>query len=100
MMSVIESTSVPSRSNRMAGGPEFGILSMMANQSELRRRTLILFGSVVLLDVVVIAIYYAMHIRERPIKTQQMFIAAWVVATLAVVVPQMKEIRKFRRPRS
>lgn len=71
----------------------------MANQSELRRRTLILFGSIVVLDVAVIAAYYALHVRERPIKTQQMFIAAWVVATLVVIVPQMKEIRKFRRPR-
>jgi len=71
----------------------------MANQRELRRRTLILLGSVVLLDAVVIGIYYALHVSERPIKTQQMFIAAWVVATLLVIVPQMKEIRKFRRPR-
>lgn len=71
----------------------------MANQTELRRRTLILLGSVVLLDVVVIALYYALHVRDRPIKTQQIFVATWVVATLAVVVPQMKEIRKFRRPR-
>ena len=71
----------------------------MANQSELRRRTLILLGSVVLLDVVVIAIYYVLHIANRPIKSQQMFIAAWVVLTLMVIVPQMKEIRKFRRPR-
>ena len=71
----------------------------MANQNELRRRTLFLFGSIVLLDVVVIVVYYALHVRERPVKTQQMFIAAWVVATLVVIVPQMKEIRKFRRPR-
>ena len=71
----------------------------MANQSELRRRTMLLFGAIVLLDIVVVAVYYALHVRERPIKTQQMFIAGWVVATLIVIVPQMKEIRKFRRPR-
>jgi len=67
--------------------------------TELRRRTLILVASIVGLDVVVIAIYYALHIRERPLKTQETFVAVWVVLTLLVVVTQMKEIRKFRRPR-
>jgi putative Mn2+ efflux pump MntP len=67
--------------------------------SELRRRTLILVASVVALDAVVIGIYYALHIQQRPIKTQETFVAVWVVLTLLVVVTQMKEIRKFRRPR-
>ncbi len=71
----------------------------MANQSELRRRTLNLLGSVVLVDAIVIGIYYGLHVATRPIKTQQMFIAAWVVVTLMVIVPQMKHIRRFRRPR-
>ena len=72
----------------------------MANQSEPRRRTLILLGSVVVVDAIVIGIYYGLHVASRSIKTQQMFIAAWVVLTLIVIVPQMKEIRKFRRPRA
>ena len=65
---------------------------------ELRKRTLVLIASVVVLDAVVIGIYYAFHIPERPIKTQETFVAVWVVLTLLVVVTQMKEIRKFRRP--
>ena len=68
--------------------------------SELRRRTLILVVSVVVLDAVVIGIYYALHIRDRAIKTQESFVAVWVVLTLLVVATQMKEIRKFRRPRT
>jgi hypothetical protein len=68
--------------------------------SELRRRTLVLVASVVALDAVVIGIYYALHMRERPIRTQESFVAVWVVLTLLVVATQMKEIRKFRRPRS
>ncbi|HEX4681990.1 MAG TPA: hypothetical protein VH277_04740 [Gemmatimonadaceae bacterium] len=68
--------------------------------SELRRRTLILVASVVALDAVVIGIYYGLHIRDRPIRTQESFVAVWVVLTLLVVATQMKEIRKFRRPGS
>ena len=59
---------------------------------------LILIGSVVLLHGVVMAIYYGMHVVDRPVKTQQTFIAVWVVLTLAVVTTQMKAIRKLRRP--
>jgi hypothetical protein len=67
--------------------------------SELRKRTLILIASVVALDAVVIGIYYALHIADRPITMQETFVAVWVVLTLLVVATQMKEIRKFRRPR-
>ena len=65
----------------------------------IRKRMLWLVGSIVLVHGVMIGIYYGMHIAERPIKTQQIYIAVWVVVTLAVVVPQMKVIRKYRRPR-
>ena len=59
---------------------------------------IILFGSVAVLHSAVIAVYYALHVADRPVKTQQTFIAVWVVLTLAVVVTQMKTIRKLRRP--
>jgi hypothetical protein len=61
---------------------------------------LILIGSVVVVHSAVIAIYYAMHVADRSVKMQQTFIAVWVVLTLAVVTPQMKNIRKLRRPAS
>ncbi len=65
----------------------------------IRKRMLWLIGSVVLVHGVMIGIYYGLHIAERSMKTQQTYIAVWVVITLAVVVPQMKEIRKYRRQR-
>jgi hypothetical protein len=70
---------------------------MSPRKKELRRRMLVLFGSVAVLHSVVIAIYYAMHVADRTVKTQQTFIAVWVVLTLAVVTTQMKRIRKLRR---
>jgi hypothetical protein len=61
---------------------------------------LVLIGSVVVLHSVVIGVYYALHVPDRTVKTQQTFIVVWVVLTLAVVVTQMKTIRKLRRPAS
>ena len=66
---------------------------------EQRTRTMWLIGSVALLHGAMIGIYYLLHIQTRPDKTQQTFIAVWVVMTLAVVLPQMKKIRALRRPR-
>ncbi len=71
---------------------------MSPQRKELRRRMLILFGSVAVLHSAVIAVYYALHVADRTVKIQQTFIAVWVVLTLAVVVTQMKTIRKLRRP--
>jgi hypothetical protein len=66
---------------------------------EIKRLTLILVGCVVALDAAVIGIYYAVHIPDKPMKTQQTFIAVWVVLTLLVVTTLMKRIRKLRRRR-
>ena len=68
------------------------------NSKELRKRLMILVASVVVMDAVIIGIYYAARIAERPIKTQQTFVAVWVVLTMLVLVTQMKTIRKLRRP--
>ena len=69
-------------------------------RKEQQRRMMWLIGSVALLHGVVIAIYYALHIALRPMKTQQTFIAAWVVIMLIVVLPQMKAIRGMRKRRT
>ena len=65
----------------------------------MRRLLLILVGAVVVLDVAVIGLYYALHLQDRPAKQQQMFVAVWVVLTLIVVTTMMKRIRQARRGR-
>ena len=45
----------------------------------------------------VIGLYYALHIAERPERTQQTFVAVWVVLTLLIVSTLMKKIRQARR---
>ena len=69
-------------------------------RKEMQRKMMWLIGSVAVVHSAVIAIYYALHIASRPMKTQQTFIAAWVVLTLIVVVPQMKGIRQMRKRRT
>jgi hypothetical protein len=64
---------------------------------ELQRLLLILVGSVVILDGAVIGLYYAFGIPDRPMKTQEMFVAVWVVLTLLVVTSLMRRIRRVRR---
>ena len=69
------------------------------SRQELRGRMLKLIVSIAVVHGVAITAYYALHVPERPMKTQQTFIAVWVVVTLGVLVPQMKGIRALRRPR-
>ena len=49
------------------------------------------------LDALVIGIYFALNIADRPVRTQQTFVAVWVVVTLLVVTTLMKKIRQARR---
>lgn len=64
-----------------------------------KKLLLTLVLSIVILDAVVIGLYYALHIQDRAVKTQQTFVAVWVVLTLLVVTTLMKRIRAARRRR-
>ena len=65
----------------------------------MKRLLLIFVGAVIALDAVVIALYYVLHLPDRPAKQQQMFVAIWVVLTLIVVTTMLKRIRVVRRGR-
>jgi len=65
----------------------------------LKRYLLTLVGGVVVLDAMVIGIYYQFHVAERPIKTQQTFVGVWIAATLIFVTTMMRRIRRARRRR-
>ena len=64
-----------------------------------KKLLLTLVVSIVVLDAVVIGLYYALHIQDRTVRTQQTFVAVWVVLTLLVVTTLMKRIRAARRGR-
>jgi hypothetical protein len=67
-----------------------------ANTSQMKRLLLTLVASVGVLDAIMIGVYYAFHVRDRLPKTQQTFVAVWVVLTLIVVTTIMKRIRQAR----
>lgn len=64
---------------------------------EMKRLLLTLVATVVGLDVTIIGLYVAFHIADRTVKTQETFVAVWVVLTLIVVTTMMKKIRQARR---
>ena len=71
----------------------------MAAPGELKRLTLTLIVSIIVLDAVMIGGYYALHVGLRTEKTQQTYVAVWIVLTLAIVTTLMKRIRSARRRR-
>lgn len=64
-----------------------------------KKLLLTLVVSIVVLDAAVIGLYYALHVQDRTVRTQQTFVAVWVVLTLLVVTTLMKRIRAARRGR-
>lgn len=66
---------------------------------ELKRLLLTMIVLVVVLDGIIIGLYYLLHIADRPAKTQETFVAVWVVITLLVVTTMMRRIRVARRGR-
>jgi len=68
-----------------------------ATSQQIRTYLITLVVSVVVLDGVVLGVYYGMHIADRPARTQETFVAVWVVLTLFVVTTLMKRIRRARR---
>lgn len=69
----------------------------VADVNLLKRLLFTMIGLVVVLDALIIGLYYALHIADRPVKTQETFVAVWVVLTLLVVTTMMKRIRVARR---
>lgn len=63
---------------------------------EVKKYLIQLVVGVAVLDAIMIGVYYGMSISLRPERTQQTFVAVWVVLTLIVVTTLMKKIRKAR----
>ena len=72
-------------------------MTTAASRQLMKKYLLRLVIAVVLLDGAVIGLYYALRIGERPERTQQSFVAVWVVVTLLIVTTLMKKIRQARR---
>jgi hypothetical protein len=62
----------------------------------LRAAVLRLAVSIVVLDAVAIAVFYLADIALRPPSVRYPFFAAWIVLTLAIVLPGLHRIRAAR----
>ena len=62
----------------------------------LRSAVLRLVVSVIVLDALAIAVYHAADIRLRPTSVRYPFFGAWILLTLAVVLPGLHRIRLAR----
>ena len=67
---------------------------------EVKKYLIQLVVAVAVLDAIMIGLYYGMSVRLKPERTQQTFVAVWVVVTLIVVTTLMKKIRQARKPRA
>jgi hypothetical protein len=74
-----------------------GGLVISERKAALRRTTLQLVLGVVLLDAVVIGIYYLADIVHRPKQTQVIFVAIWTAATAVTVAVRLRRVRLARR---
>jgi len=74
-----------------------GELVISERKAALRRTTLQLVLGVVLLDAVVIGIYYLADIVHRPKQTQVIFVAIWTAATAVTVAVLLRRVRLARR---
>ena len=63
---------------------------------DLKKYLVQLVVGVVVLDAVMMGLYYGFSVPSRPEKTQQAFVGVWVVLTLIVVTTLMKKIRRAR----
>jgi len=63
---------------------------------DVKKYLLQLIVGVAMLHAIMIGLYYWFKISLRPERTQQTFVAVWVVLTLIVVTPLMKKIRQAR----
>ena len=67
---------------------------------DVKKYLLQLVVGVVALDAIMIGLYYGLSVPLRPERTQQTFVAVWVVLTLIIVTTLMKKIRRARRLRA
>jgi lysylphosphatidylglycerol synthetase-like protein (DUF2156 family) len=64
---------------------------------EIKKYLIQMIVGIVVLDATMIGLYYGLSVSTQRERTQQTFVAVWVVLTLIVVTTLMKKIRRARR---
>ena len=67
-----------------------------ATRAAIRRASLQLFIAVAVLHGTAITVFYLAHIERAAPRTRMYFTGAWLIATVLVVAPMLKRVRKAR----
>jgi hypothetical protein len=71
------------------------IRSQTVNEA-IKHHLLVMVGAVIVVDVVAIAAFYALHLNGHAGTAQQTFIGVWILVSLAIVLIQQRKIRRAR----
>ncbi len=66
--------------------------------AQMRQALLRMVAGVVVIDLVAVAVLFLTDIRNDPTKSP-ILLGVWMVATLIVVLPSLRTIRRLRRAR-
>jgi hypothetical protein len=75
----------------MSGGP-----APSPDRDAIKHHLIVLVGAILAVDVVAIAIFYALHLNGNPGPRQQTFIGIWILISLGIVAIQQRKIRRAR----
>ena len=70
-----------------------------ARRAGMRRATIQLVLGTAALHAVAITIYKVKHVELAPERTRTWFVAVWLIATVLVVAPLLRRVRKLRYAR-
>lgn len=76
----------------MSGGP-----ISSPDREAIKHHLIVMVSAVVIVDVIAIAIFYALHLNGNAGPRQQTFIGIWILVSLGIVVIQQRKIRRAQR---
>ena len=79
-------------SRAMSGGP-----APSPDRDAIKHHLLVMVGAILAVDLIAIAIFYALHLNGNPGPRQQTFIGIWILISLAIVAIQQRKIRRAQR---
>ena len=67
------------------------------DRDAIKHHLLVMVAAILGIDVIAIAIFYALHLNGNPGPRQQTFIGIWILISLGIVAIQQRKIRRAQR---
>ncbi len=78
----------------MSGGP-----NPSADRDAINHHLIVMVAAIAAIDIIAIAVFYALHLNGNPGTAQQTFIGVWILISLVIVFIQQRKIRRIRSGR-